>query len=200
MQNRLYMAAAAALVFGAQASVAQQPGVTGGTVVASEPGKAAAVSVVEVTATVTAIDKATRTVTVKGPQRTVDLVAGEEVRNFDQIRVGDQVVVRYQEALTLELKKPGAPASATGGEAAVRAKPGASPAAAYGKQVVILADVVEVDPKNSIIALKGPQGNVVELKVRNPDHFKVVKKGDKVEAVYTQAFAIAVTPTAKATK
>ena len=62
-------------------------------------GKAAIVAIAEVTATVVAIDKITRTVTLKGPQRTVDVVAGDEVKT-DQIHVGDRVVVRYQRALT----------------------------------------------------------------------------------------------------
>jgi hypothetical protein len=45
-------------------------------------------------------------VTLKGPQgNVVDVVAGDEVKNFDQIKVGDFVVVRYAEALTLELRK-----------------------------------------------------------------------------------------------
>jgi hypothetical protein len=35
---------------------------------------------------------------------------------------------------------------------------------------------------------------VVDLKVQNPDHFKVVNKGDQVEAVYPVAVAVAVTP------
>jgi len=83
--------AAVALAASVQPAFAQKPGVTGGAVVASEPGKAAAVATVEVTATVVAIDKATRTVTLKGPQRTVDVVAGDEVKNFDQIKVGDQI-------------------------------------------------------------------------------------------------------------
>ena len=38
----------------------------------------------------------------------VDVNAGPEVRNFDQIKVGDLLVVRYMESLTLELKKGGA--------------------------------------------------------------------------------------------
>jgi hypothetical protein len=151
-----------------------------------------------VTATVVAIDKATRTVTLKGPKRTVDVVAGDEVRNFDQIRVGDTVVAKYVEALTLELKKTKAPAEAKGEAAAVRAAPGSRPAGAVGREVTVLADVVGVDPKNSIISLKGPRGNVLDLRVQNPDHFKVVKKGDQVEAVYTEALAIAVTPAPKA--
>jgi hypothetical protein len=34
--------------------------------------------------------------------------------------------------------------------------------------------------------------------VQNPDHFKVVKKGDQVEALYYEAVAIAVTPAPQA--
>ena len=64
-------------------------------------------------------------------------------------------------------------------------------------QVTVLADVVGVDEKKSIISLKGPRGNVIDLKVENKDHFKVVKKGDQVEAVYTEALAIAVAPAPK---
>ena len=181
------------------AAQAQKPGVTGGTVVASEPGKAAVVSVAEITATVVAIDKGSRTVTLKGPKgNSVDVVAGEQVKNFDQIRVSDQVNVRYEEALTLELKKTKAPVGAKGEAATVSAAPGSRPAGAVGREITVLADVVAVDPKKSIISLKGPRGNVVDLKVRNQDHFKVVKKGDQVEAVYTEAMAISVTPAPKA--
>ena len=161
---------------------------------ASEPGKVAVVAAAKVTATVVAIDKTTRTVTLKGPQRTVDVVAGEEVRNFDQIRLGDRVVVEYREALTLELKKTRTTDAPTDMGMAARAKPGERPAVAAGREITLLADVVGVDAKKSIISLKGPQGNVVDLKVQNPDHFKVVKKGDQVEVVYTIAVAVAVTP------
>jgi len=51
-------------------AAAQKPDVTGGTVVASEPGKAAAVRAVRITAQVVAIDKTARTVTLKGPKAT----------------------------------------------------------------------------------------------------------------------------------
>jgi hypothetical protein len=186
----------AAAVLGAPSAYAQKP-LQGGTVVASEPGKAAMASTVEVGAVVTGIDKTTRTITLKGPKRTIDVVAGDEVRNFDQIKVGDTVMVKYVESLSLELKKTKGKADAKVEEAAVRAKPGSTPAAAVGRQVTVLADVVAVDPKNSTISLRGPRGNVVDLKVDNKDHFKVVKKGDQVEAVYTEALALAVTPASK---
>lgn len=188
----------AALAIGPQAALAQKPPVQGGVVVASEPGKAAIVAMAQITATVVAIDKATRTVTLKGPKgRTVDVIAGDAVKNFDQIRVGDRVVAQYQEALTLELRKARTMGAPTETVAAGRAKPGERPAGAVAREIHALADVVAVDPKKSIIALKGPRGNVVELKVQNPDHFKVVKKGDQVDVVYTEAVAIAVTPAPK---
>ena len=179
---------------------AQKPTASGATVVSSEPGKAVIASTVEATATVSAVDKATRTITLKGPERTFDVVAGDEVRNFDQIKIGDRVTARYAEALSLELKKTNAPLDAKGTAAVTRAAPGARPAAAAGREITFLADVVNVDPAKSIISLKGPSGNVVDLKVQNPDHFKVVKKGDQVEAVYTQAIAVAVTPAKGADK
>ena len=192
----------AALVAGAPSAYAQaqksapSAGVTGGVVVASEPGKAAVMATIEVTASITAIDKATRMVTLKGPKRTVEIVAGDDVKNFEQLKVGDNVTVKFVEALTLELKKTMVKPDIKADVAAVRATPGAKPGGAIGRQVTIMAEVVMVDPENSIIALKGPQGRLVELPVQNKDQFKVVKKGDQVEVVYTEAVALAVTPAA----
>ena len=186
------------VVFAATA-FAQKPDVKGGTVVTSEPGKATAVRAVQVSAQVVSIDKATRTVTLKGPKgNVVDVVAGDEVRNFDQIKVGDFVVVRYAQALTLELRKvKGAVGDVTVREGAARAKPGERPAAAGAREVTAIATVTAVDPKKSTITLKGPRGNVVVLDVQNPDQFKVVKKGDQVEVTYTEAVALSVEPAPK---
>jgi len=189
---------ALALILGGTGSVyAQQPPVAG-SVVSSAPGKASAVNFVEMAATVVGIDKTTRTVTLRGPQgRTLDVVCGDEVRNFDQIRMGDQVTARYQESLSLELKKASGQPGAAGGAVGARAAPGSRPAGIVGREIQVLADVVAVDQAKSTVSLKGPRGNVVDLKVQNPDHFKVVKVGDQVEAVYTEALAIAVTPAPK---
>lgn len=190
----------AAIALSASGAHAQQPSApAAATVSSSSPGKFSASSAVEASALVTAVDKGTRTVTLQGAQGKVfDVVAGDEVKNFDQIRVGDSVVVQYIEALTLDLKKTRGTPDATGGGVAVRAEPGQRPAGAVGRQIVVLADVVAVDQAKSTISLKGPRGNVIDLKVKDQGHFKVVKKGDQVEAVYTEALAIAVKPAPKA--
>jgi hypothetical protein len=173
----------------------QTPPSSGGTVVSSSPGKASVKTTVDLNATVTAVDKATRKITLKGSQgKTIDVVAGDDVRNFDQLRVGDNVSVRYQEALTLELRKTKGAVGATESGAVTRSQPGERPGGTIGREVQVVAEVVDVNPSKSTISLKGPAGNVVDLKVQNPDQFKVVKKGDLVDATYTEALAVAVTP------
>jgi Cu/Ag efflux protein CusF len=171
---------------------------TGAAVVAKGPGVAGAVQTVKLTATITAIDAATRGITLKGPQgKEVRLTAGQEVKNFAQMKVGDQVNVEFVEALTLELKKGStAPVARTDQAAAAGAKPGERPAGAVGRQVTITAEVMKLDPKTQVVTLRGPQ-RTVELKVADPEQFKRVAKGDRVEATYTEALAIVVEPTKK---
>ena len=189
---------AASIVTPAQA---QQPEAAGSTVVLSEPGRAQAVRYAEISANVVAIDQGTRTVTLKGPQdKTVDVVAGDDVKNFDEIRVGDVVKVRYAQALALELRKTRAVGDLTERSGSTRAKPGERPASATVHQITAIAEVTDVDPQKQQITLKGPRGNIVDLDVRNPDQFKVVKKGDQVDVTYTEAVAIAVEPASEKQK
>lgn len=171
---------------------------TGGAMVGTAPGKAGAVQTIKVTATITAIDKASRDVTLKGPQgNEMTVTAGPEVKNFDKLKVGDQVDMQYVEALTLELKKGGGLVVGRTEKAdAVGAKKGEMPAGAVGRQVTIVADVVAVDPAKQTVTLKGPK-QTVDLRIPDPEQFKRVAKGDQVEAKFTQAFAIAVEPAKK---
>jgi hypothetical protein len=69
------IACALALAFAAAPAMAQKPA-TGATVVTSEAGKAAAIRVLEASAKVVAIDKATRTITLRDAKgRSFDVVA-----------------------------------------------------------------------------------------------------------------------------
>ena len=197
-RTRTVALALIAMTSGAITLAQTPPAPAGGAVVVSEPGKASAMRALEVSASVVGIDKATRTLTLKGPKgQVVDLVASDAVKNFDQIKVGDSVVARYAQALTLELKKTKGVVGATVSEEAAKAKPGERPAVAGARQVTVIADVVAVDPKASTITVKGPKGNLVTLDVQNPDQFKVVKKGDQIEVTYTEALALSVEPAAK---
>jgi len=184
----------------AATALAQQASTVEGTVVSSEPGKASVVRTVEISAKVVRIDKATRTVTLKGADdKTVDVIAGDAVKNFDQIKVGDVVLARHTQALALKLKKTqGATDDVSVSEGSTQAKPGEPPAFVGARQITSIAEITAVDPKESTITLKGPEGKAVTLDVRNPDQFKVVKVGDEVEVTYTEALALSVEPASPA--
>ena len=151
-------------------ALAQQPGKTGAAAVVSEPGKATAVRTVEVSAQVVGIDKATRTLTLKGAKgEVVDVVASDEVKRFDEIKVGDSIVARYIEALTLELKKTRVAAGDVKvSQESARSKPGEQPAGLGARQVIAIADVVAVDPAKSTITIKGPSGNLTHAQRAEP--------------------------------
>jgi len=188
--NRFVVLTATLLGAAAVPALAQQP--------APEAGQAAAASVVRITASVEGVDAANRTVTLKGPRgRVITLPVGPEVTNFDQIKAGDIVVVRYLEALSLELKKSGAGIrERTETQTGATAKPGERPAAGEVRQVTVVADVVGVDPKRQIVTLRGPR-RTVDVKVRDPNQLKLLKLGDQLEATYTEAAAISVEPAPK---
>ena len=60
-----------------------------------------------------------------------------------------------------------------------------------------MANVTAVNAKEKYITLLGPKGNSVDLAVEDPGQLKLVKVGDQVEAVYTEAMAITVEPASK---
>lgn len=181
-------------------TLAQKPEVSGA--VATAPGKGAAVQVVKATATVEAVDPATRTVTLKLPRgETRSVVAGEEVRNFDQIKAGDKVTVKYLEAFTIELKKEGkAIVGRTETGSLERAAPGQKPGGVATREVTAITDVVAVDAKKKTVTVKNDKGETIDLNIRDPEQLKLVKKGDQIEATYTEALAISLEPAVVAKK
>jgi len=66
-----------------------------------------AVETVDVSATVQAIDKKKRTVTLKGPDgKLVTAKVDKSVEGFDTLKVGDSIHVRFTEAIAISVEKP----------------------------------------------------------------------------------------------
>lgn len=192
--------AAGLLVSAALAAHADAPGPEGGLAVVTEPGKALAVATVEMSATVTAIDKATRAITLRTPDgKTSTVTAGPEVQNFDQIATGDEVSVIYRESLLLKLLKGAQKVPVARSEAidGARAEPGEKPAGGVARMVNVVGDVTAVDAATQVITIKGPQ-RTVELELQDPEQFKLVQVGDQIQATYTQALAVSVQKAAPA--
>jgi len=193
--------AAVALVLLPLAVSAQQPAVAEA-LTAVGPGKFAGLLEARATLLVESIDKASRSVVLKNARgEQMKVIAGDEIKNFDQIKVGDNVVASYTQGLVMTLKKGGGALreridSSQQGSAAA----GEKPAAYEAKEVAFIADVQQVDLKKQTVTLRGAK-KTVTLKIRDPEQLKLISKGDQVEGIFSEAVAIAVVPApAKAKK
>jgi hypothetical protein len=198
MKHRIALILAVATAVGSTAFAQQAKPPVAAVIAASAPGMGGVAGAVKVTATVVGLDRATRTATLKGAKgKIVDVVVPPEAKNFDQIRVGDLVTVEYMRALTLELKGPGSIRSGTSQAASAPAPAGAVAGGSTARQVVVMANVTAVNAKESFVTLRGPKGNSVDVSV-DPSQLKLVRVGDQVEAVYTEAMAVTVEHVKKA--
>ncbi|MBK8524422.1 MAG: hypothetical protein IPL58_10130 [Betaproteobacteria bacterium] len=97
-------------------------------VVEKAPGAGAVTEAVQLQGKIKSINKKTRTAVVVGPNgNEIDFVLSEDVRNFDQIKVGDLVTLTFVQALALELRKTEKkePGARVDSDNTVTAKPGA---------------------------------------------------------------------------
>lgn len=160
-----------------------------------------AAEVVTIKARVDSIDKTTRRIVLTGPEgRSRSVVAGPDVRNFDQIMVGDTVVIKHLQALAVDLiKSPGSDGirEIVQREGVMISKPGALPGAIAGRETIVIANVWAVDKKRQIVTLRGARDNLIDFKVKDPAKLAAVQVGDQIELKYVEAVAVAVTRVAK---
>lgn len=185
----------AAGIFAAPLTALAQIAPQAAVVTTQSPGKVGEADAIQIQGKVKAINKKTREVTLVGPQgNQLVIPAGEDVKNFDQIRVGELVTLTYVQALVLELKavQNNGIRERVESENKVAAKPGEKPAGMIEKTVRIVANVVAVNPKAQTVTLRGPK-RTVEVAVKDPAMLKDVKVGNQVEATFIEAVALVVT-------
>lgn len=146
---------------------------------------------------ITALNTSTREVTVTGSDgSSVDIVAGEDIRNFNQLKVGDQVALDYRAAVALELEPAGsAPLGATATQARTVPNRGDVPGGARSNTISLVTEVAAVNPERGTIALRGQSGNTQIIAVERPDlraKLPNVKRGDLLRISYTQAVALGI--------
>jgi Cu/Ag efflux protein CusF len=148
---------------------------------------------VVITATVKAIDKNNRVVTLQSPDGKVAKVkCGPEVRNFAQIRVGDVVKTSLLETVELFVTGNDEPAAERVTEVG-RAPLGNKPGFAAIDAVEVKATVVAIDYQTRKVTLKGPEGKVIKVTAgAQVKRLTEVKVGDSVVARLTRAVSIEV--------
>ena len=162
-----------------------------------EPAKPLTVSdsaSVSVMAKVRAVNQATRKVTLEDDMgRSVEIVAGPEIKRLHEVQVGDSVKVEYVASVLAELRPPTADEAANPiALVAVtsRTRDGATPAGATAMGTRVVTTVVTVDVPNMRVTLKGPMGDMTTVRARNPENIRKLSPGDTIVITYSEGLAI----------
>jgi hypothetical protein len=160
-----------------------QRGVPGGTTI----------NTYRVTATVTAIDRNSRKVTLLAPNGAQSTVTcGPDVVNFPQIEVGDQVKANVTQQIVVSARGPGEPANDSAVGTLALAPIGDKPGGAAVGTVEITATVKAIDTDNHTATLQFSDGSVTTFKVRPDVQLGNHKVGDLVVFRTTDSIAISV--------
>lgn len=157
------------------------------------PGQASLAQELTASATVTAIDLETRQVSLKNAEgETFDIVAGEQVANLPNVKVGDKVMLKYLQILDVELLKGTAGirkriVEVDGERAGADEKPGGG----VGMKVTIYADVIGLDKQQQTVTVRGVD-EILTIKINNPEQFSLIAEGDQLKAVQTKAIGIGI--------
>jgi Cu/Ag efflux protein CusF len=147
---------------------------------------------VTIQATIEAIDKTAKTVTLKGPKGNLVEVDASGAARFDQLKVGDVVTATYTESLAVHVRKPGEPAP-TAGSAAITPRAG-GPGATAAQQRTVSVVVQAIDPKAPSVTVKTADGRVLSFRILDPKNLAGIKVGDTVDVTYTQALLLKADP------
>ncbi len=145
-------------------------------------------------AQVEAIDYGDRTVVLRGGDgNTITLKVGPQAKNFDQVKVGDQVQADFYTSTAIFVRKSEEPPSAAAADVVQVAAPGETPGGVIVRTREITARVDAVDPQKRTITLTGPRGNSASFKVDEAvQNLDQIQKGDQVVVRYSEAFALGV--------
>ncbi|KAA9132775.1 hypothetical protein F3N42_06080 [Marinihelvus fidelis] len=134
-------------------------------------------------AEVAAIDHDTREVTLTGEAgESFSFVASDDVRNLDQVHVGDVVVAQMYEEISIEVfpnpdgLEPGYGDMTVEG----RAEEGEAPGGMSVGTTVITAVVEDIDLEAGTYSLRGPEGNVGTFEAADPANLERAEVGDLV--------------------
>ncbi|HXQ71187.1 MAG TPA: hypothetical protein VN844_11900 [Pyrinomonadaceae bacterium] len=144
-------------------------------------------------ASIEALDKTARTVTLKGPRgNLVTLQAGESFKRFDQLKVGDVVTATFTLAVAARIRKPGDPEPKEVKESLtpLTEKVGAK---AYAEQTITVS-VEEIDRTAPSVTVKTPDGRVLSFRVKNAANLQNLKVGDQVDITVSLGLLLSVDP------
>jgi Cu/Ag efflux protein CusF len=151
---------------------------------------------VSATAKVEALDLEKREITLKGPLGDVTtLTVDESVKRLNEIKPGDEVTAKYYVSVAAELREPTEkekenPIMVV--EGAARAPKDVSPAAGGLRVIRVVATVEGLERPTRKVTLKGPRGNYMTVRARDPKRLEKLHLGDTIVVTFTEALAMSV--------
>jgi len=151
---------------------------------------------------VQAVDHTARTVTIQGEDgKAVTLDVPASATRFDQVKVGDTVIMTYYDGVSVRPKPADEPAVNRTMDPTTTPTAGALPGATRARQRVATMTLTALDPATRSVTFSGPTGNAYTRYVVDtvdPTVFASLKTGDRVDVTWTEALSLqlaASTPT-----
>ncbi|WP_232232455.1 MULTISPECIES: hypothetical protein [unclassified Cupriavidus] len=142
------------------------------------------------------IDPTSKAVLVQGPRgNVVELVAGDEAKNFGQVRKGDIVTVTRGAALVASLEPLDSKATAMAEQVdrTSRAAEGGKPGIMREITTTVTAEITKIDPAKRLVTFRGPRETLRTVKVEDPAiDLNQIKRGQMAKLVYREVVAITV--------
>lgn len=141
------------------------------------PAKVFVGEMVEVSGTVESIDKVSRQVTLKGPEgKMVTVEVSKDAKRFDEVKVGDKVSLRYNDAVVIRLKKPDEPSVDEVKKETVMGQ-GEHPGGYAVLERTMTTTIDALDPSVPSVTFVGPNGWKYTRRIADKDILQQVKDG-----------------------
>jgi Cu/Ag efflux protein CusF len=146
---------------------------------------------VTATATIKAVDQATRSITLRTENGDEDtFTVGPDVERFSQLKAGDTIRVTYMESVVFQVGKPGVPAP-TSGTVAAGGRLKDVPGGALGTQETASVTVKAVDVSVPSITVVTSDGRTITRRIADKKNLEGVKAGDRIDITFSRALIVA---------
>ncbi len=155
-------------------------------------------SATSTTATIQKINKKTRDITFKNEAGNITIFkAPQEVRNFDQLKVGDMAIMTITVDADIQVTRGALETKTrTIKESLTKASLGSKPGVKFKKVTVDQAKIIDLDYKTKSVTLESMHGTLT-ITPRDLENFRILRVGDIVDAISSKTVEInVVTPIA----
>ena len=145
--------------------------------------------------TVVAIDPTTRIIMLRedGEDQTQAFAVGKDVRNLENMRVGDRVTVDSYTSSSIKVLPPGELVNEDQAQVA-RAQPGERPGGTATRTRTMTAEISSIFPEAKEFMTRNEKGQLRTWKVRDAKQLEGLSSGDRVQLTLSSRLAVNVTP------